>query len=151
MAGERLARFEAHVDEGFGESVAFAEGRKRWRVRESAWLMETPMPGLVPQVIIGSSASPSMVTSRSNFAPSSVGSLRQRATAASQSAPFGAKWRPLQILESGVVGRDHACARAGFDRHVADRHAAFHIERADGRAGVFEDACRCRRRCRSGR
>ncbi len=64
------------------------------------------MPGLVPQVIIGSSASPLMVTSRSNFAPSSVGSLRQRATAASQSAPFGANWRPFRywkVVSSGAI------------------------------------------------
>src|SRR5690606_34741538 len=32
----------------------------------------------------------------------------------------------------------HAGAGAGLDRHVADRHAALHGERADGAAAVFE-------------
>ena len=45
-----------------------------------------------------------------------------------------------EIFERGVVGRDQAGARAAFDRHVADRHALFHGERADRAAGVFEDA-----------
>ena len=69
-----------------------------------------------------------------------MGSCFQRATAASQSAPFGAKRAAVRDIESRIVRRDHAGARAAFDRHVADRHALFHIERADGGAGVFEDA-----------
>ena len=49
-----------------------------------------PMPGLVPYVIIGSSADASTRIVRSKGAPSSVGSVRQDRTAASHSAPFGA-------------------------------------------------------------
>ena len=37
-----------------------------------------------------------------------------------------------------VVDRDHAGARAGLDRHVADRHAAFHRQRADRWAGELD-------------
>ena len=44
----------------------------------------------------------------------------------------------LHILESGLVWRDHASARAGLDRHVADRHAAVHRERANRAAAVLE-------------
>ncbi len=52
------------------------------------------MPGLVPQVIIGSSASPLMVTSRSNFAPSSVGSCAS-----------GRRRRPSPRLSGRTGGR----------------------------------------------
>ena len=45
----------------------------------------------------------------------------------------------LEVRERRVVGRDHPGARAGFDRHVADRHAAFHREAADRRAAVLDD------------
>ena len=71
-----------------------------------------------------------MSTSRSNVAPGSVGSLLQRATAASQAAPFGARGAVVEVFERRLVGRDHAGARAGFDRHVADGHALVHVERA---------------------
>jgi hypothetical protein len=54
------------------------------------------MPGLVPQVIIGSSAEASICSSRSKAASASLGSVRQRATAASQSPPLGANGRPAR-------------------------------------------------------
>ncbi len=44
----------------------------------------------------------------------------------------------LEVGEGGVVGGDHAGAGTGFDAHVADGHAAFHGERADGGAGVLD-------------
>ena len=44
----------------------------------------------------------------------------------------------LEIGEGGLVGSDHAGASAGLDAHVADGHAAFHRERADGRACVLD-------------
>ncbi len=55
---------------------------------------ETPWPGFVPQVTKGSSSSASMNTSASKTASSSVRSVRQCSTAASQSAPCGAWGRP---------------------------------------------------------
>ncbi len=64
------------------------------------------MPGLVPQVIIGSISPASTWISRSKAAPSSLGSARQRARAASQAAPFGAKGRPARyskLLSSGAT------------------------------------------------
>ena len=76
---------------------------------------------------------------RSKVAPASVGSWLQRARAASQSAPLGGELATVEVLESGVVGGDEARARAAFDRHVADGHAGFHVEGADGRTGVFEN------------
>ena len=68
--------------------------------------MATPWPGLVPKVTIGSSRLASSVTVLSNVAPASVGSVRQRATAWSQAAPFGANSRPetkLKVLSSGAT------------------------------------------------
>ena len=46
--------------------------------------------------------------------------------------------RPLEIGVRRLVGRDQAGARARLDRHVADRHAPFHGERANGFAGVLD-------------
>jgi hypothetical protein len=45
----------------------------------------------------------------------------------------------VQISEGGFVGRDHSRPRTSLDRHVADRHAAFHAHVADGAAGVLDD------------
>ena len=45
----------------------------------------------------------------------------------------------VEVFEGGLVGGDHAGAGTGFDRHVADGHAAFHGEGADGGAGVLDD------------
>ncbi len=45
----------------------------------------------------------------------------------------------LDIGEGLLVGRDQAGAGAAFDRHVADGHAAFHRQRADRLAGIFDD------------
>mmetsp|Transcript_1696 Transcript_1696/g.4480 ORF Transcript_1696/g.4480 Transcript_1696/m.4480 type:complete len:285 (+) Transcript_1696:937-1791(+) len=39
----------------------------------------------------------------------------------------------LEVLEGDVIRSDHASARAGFDRHVADGHTRLH--------GEFGDAC----------
>jgi hypothetical protein len=52
-------------------------------------------------VIIGASSLALIVTERSYVAPSSVGSERQRSSAASQSAPRGA--RPTPAPEGEVV------------------------------------------------
>ncbi len=45
----------------------------------------------------------------------------------------------LHVFEGLLVRRDQAGAGAAFDGHVADRHAAFHRQRADGFAGEFDD------------
>ena len=45
----------------------------------------------------------------------------------------------FEVGEGGGVGGDHAGAGSGFDAHVADGHAAFHGEGADGGAGVLDD------------
>ena len=64
------------------------------------------MPGFVPYVIIGSSASPSILTDPSNAAPGSPGSWRQRATARSHSASLGARGvlaRYSKVVSSGAI------------------------------------------------
>src|SRR5450759_3376212 len=48
---------------------------------------------------------------------------------------LGCERATLEIVDGGVVRRDHARARAGFDRHVAYRHAPFHGKAAYGGAG----------------
>ena len=51
----------------------------------------------------------------------------------------GRRPRPsLQILDGGVVHRDHAGTRPGFDRHVADRHALIHRQRFDPGTQVLD-------------
>ena len=62
--------------------------------------------GLVPQLTYGVSVDASMNTSASHFAPSSVFSSFHAATAASQSAPFGACSRPFKyskVVSSGAI------------------------------------------------
>ena len=91
MAEQRLAGFETHVVQRLRHANRAPADRRSCDGSGTAPLMGMPMPGLVPYVIIGSSASASMRDCRCrNVAPSSVGSCFQRATAASQSAPFGA-------------------------------------------------------------
>ena len=100
------------------------------------------MPGFVPNVIIGSSAAASM-RDRSIVSRAFVG--RQLLPARDSGVPIRAFRREraaVKILERRVVRRDQSRARAAFDRHVADGHALFHRERANGRAGVLEHAAR---------
>jgi hypothetical protein len=47
---------------------------------------------------------------------------------------------PAEVLERGVVGRHQPRAGARLDGHVAHRHALFHVQSADGAAGVLDDA-----------
>ena len=75
----------------------------------------------------------------SKAASSSVRSVRQYSTAASQSAPWGACARPFQVGEGGLVRGDHAGAGARLDRHVADGHPGLHRELLDGGAAVLDD------------
>ena len=53
--------------------------------------------------------------------------------------PFGRKGSTTKVGKGRVVRRDHAGAGAGFNRHIAQRHATFHRQRADGRAGILND------------
>ena len=45
----------------------------------------------------------------------------------------------LHVGEGGVIGGDHAGARATFDGHIANGHAAVHGKGMDGFAVVFND------------
>ena len=67
---------------------------------------------------------------------------RQGAPVVERGFPSGARRRVRAALDVGerrVVGRDHAGPGAALDRHVADRHAPFHRERADRRPAVLDD------------
>ena len=59
-------------------------------------VIDSASSGLVPQVTIGVIDAASRLTSRSKVAPSSLGTVRQKATALSHSDSFGAKGRPLR-------------------------------------------------------
>ena len=55
--------------------------------------------------------------------------------------PVGTLRRHRTVLQKFVrlfVRSDEAGARAAFDRHVANRHAAFHRQRPNGIARIFE-------------
>ena len=107
------------------------------------------MPGFVPYVTIGRSLDTSMCTSLSNFAPSSLGSLRQRSTASSQAAPFGASGRPAMywyVVSSGAIMPARAPASIDMLQTVM---RCFHRQRADRAAAILDDVTRCRRRRRS--
>ena len=45
----------------------------------------------------------------------------------------------MQVGKGNVVRRNHASAGAGFDRHVANRHALVHVQSFDSRSAVFDD------------
>ena len=89
----RRACFKAHVLQrafrgGLGVFVAEVSGRGHLGGQGHA------LAGLVPHVTNGSRVSASRSTSASNVASSSVRSVSQYSTAASQSAPWGACGRP---------------------------------------------------------
>ena len=50
------------------------------------------------------------------------------------------------VIEGGLVRRHHASAGTAFDGHVADRHAACHVERPDRIPGIFSHMARAARR-----
>ena len=51
---------------------------------------------------------------------------------------FWRPWTALEVVERFGVRGDEARFGAALDRHVADRHAAFHGKGADRFAGIFE-------------
>ena len=65
--------------------------------------------------------------------------------ACSQAAPLGVLGRPLRVIVGLFIGGNHAGPCTTFDRHVADRHPAFHRQISNGLAVVFNDVTRCRR------
>jgi len=93
--------------------------------------------GLVPQVTIGGSLAASSRISWSKCAPFGAQGL----PVAHRGIPGRALRRfrtAAQEVERLLVRRNQAGARAALDRHVADRHAAFHRERTDRLAGIFQ-------------
>jgi hypothetical protein len=57
--------------------------------------------------------------------------------------PFGSEAAALNVGEGRVVGSNESGARARLDAPVSEGHAAFHRERADGIACVFDDVAGC--------
>ena len=97
---------QVHVLQGAAGGGALRVGGELLRVRHRRASSGAPWPGLVPQVTNGVIRLASRVTSASKRAPSSVGSVRHHATAASQSAPCGAFGRPLRyakVVSSGAI------------------------------------------------
>ena len=78
--------------------------------------------------------------------------VEYRAGIAPESQPVGgspfetlsgrSKAAVLQPGHGHRVRRDHAGPGPRLDRHVADRHPALHVQRADGLASVFNDVTR---------
>ncbi len=59
-----------------------------------------------------------------------------------RSLEIGALWAARGVgdeVEGDLVGRDHAGACTGLDRHVAQGHALFHVHRFDGAATELDD------------
>ena len=54
--------------------------------------------------------------------------------------PLRRHWPAREIFERRVVGGDHTRASTAFDGHIANRHASVHVETANRRARVFDDA-----------
>ncbi len=122
-AEHRFAGLDLHVCERFAE-------RRIVVVRHGARRSAMTMPGFVPSVTIGRKLRDVDVTSVIELR---AGVARQRAPAFARAASHVLalrRERPARhVLIRRVVGRDHAGARAGLDRHVADRHALFHRQR----------------------
>ena len=79
-------------------------------------------------------------TSVSNTAPGSDGSPRQKASAASHSAPHGANGLPARYSNTVSSGAIIPARPPRLDRHVAHGHATFHRERPDRAAPVLDRA-----------
>ena len=97
------------------------------------------MPGLVPQVTIGSRAPASSVIDLSNVG-AVVGGQRPPARRPPRprrrpAGRAGGRGGTRRSVSSGAI---EAGPRAALDAHVADRHPLLHVERADGLAAVLE-------------
>ena len=136
--GQRRAGGEAHVGQRALPSRRAARRRCTSPGSGTRPVIGSASSGLLPQVTIGSRRATSSVTSRSNVASSSVRSVSPVAQRAFPRRPRRRERPAVQIGERGVVGRDHARARAGLDRHVAQREAPFHRQRAHRRPGVLD-------------
>src|ERR1035437_8717175 len=68
------------------------------------------IPGLVPQLTYGTSFAASITSSRSNFAPGSVGNLLHSVTAAFHASPFGLNLRgtraPIRVVGYGLAKKE---------------------------------------------
>ena len=128
--GDLRAGLEAHIgeralDRARGWSGSAIVGRVGHRAGRSV----TTSSGLVPQVTIGGSVG--------GVEPDLAVEMRalvgvERLPVAQRHVPGRALRRlraALDIGEGRLVRRDQAGARAALDRHVADRHAAFHRQR----------------------
>ena len=148
------ARADEHaIDGDAGERLARRAGPcRRWRRAMWAALAASAIcagsgtravigsacSGLVPQVTVGAISAASSTTSLSKRASASLASASQASAAWSNAAPETTHGRPAQIVDRRRVGRDHAGARAGLDRHVAQRQPAFDRQRANRRARILD-------------
>src|SRR4051812_15997356 len=136
MTDERLAGLQAHVSKSIDDRVALKwvgdAGRIRDRIADShshAWISSIGDHRLDRVGIDRDLAIVARAFIRWELFPASDSGV-----------PIGAFWgicAPIDVLESGVVGSDQARAGAALDRHIADGHALFHRERADGGPAVL--------------
>ena len=136
---DRRAGGEAHVLEGPLGGVALG------RVGEVVGVGDAPAigttwPGLVPQRDVRRRSRrrrgrPPCRRWRPRRWRACASRRRPRPTA----SPVGACGAALEVVEGRLVGGDEPGLGAGLDRHVADRHAALHRQRPDGRAAVLGD------------
>ena len=131
---------EAHVLERARRRSRASSGRRTSSgIGDDAVDRRSTCAGLVPQVTCGRErrrVEDDLLVERRAV----VGD--ERAPVVERRAPSGALRRVRAALEVGerrVVGRDQPGLGAGLDRHVADRHAAFHRQRPDRRAAVLDD------------
>ena len=98
------------------------------------------IPGLVPKVMVGSSAEASISIAASNRASGSLRSVRQRASAASQARPFGARGLPCRysnVVSSGATRP----ARAPASMDMLQRVIRASIESARMASPEYSSTC----------
>ena len=139
MSHQRLAAFQTHVGQGFGDGIA------RHGVGHLRRFGQRRVDGYA-HAGVGAVGDHRL----QSIAADGHGAIIGRALVGGELLPAGDSGVPGgalggvraagEVFKGGVVGRDQSGARAAFDRHVADRHALIHAKRTDCAAGVFEDA-----------
>ena len=136
--GQLHARNEAHIVERAHRRLAAISVRKRFGIGhptvDGQHILRAGPPAHHRQNVAG--------IERHLAIETGLGIGRQTAPARQRAIPILSlgRIRPaVEILERGVVGRDHARTGTRLDRHVAHRQAPFHRQARDGRAGIFDD------------
>ena len=102
--------------------------------------MSITSPGVVPQVICGGERRDVEVERfrERRFVDRSAANASSASGRSPIASPLRRIGRVREVFERRVVGRNRAETCAELDRHVADRHATFHVERANRGSPVFD-------------